>query len=77
VLEVVPGLFHRCQSRSCSRLVDSQLEGQLLLQQQSLPRFLYITVHIHQCLSDVMNMQLHSRNILSCILNTNFLHGTH
>jgi hypothetical protein len=73
----VLGLIHKCQSRSYSWLVDSQLEGQLLLQLQSLPRFLYMTVHVHECLCDAMNMQLHNRNILSCILNTTFLHGTH
>jgi hypothetical protein len=77
VLQVVPGLFHKCQSRSCSQPVDSHLAGQHLLQLQSLPRFLYITVHIHERLCHVMNMQLHDRNILSCILNTTFLHGTH
>jgi hypothetical protein len=71
------GLLHKCRSRSYSQLVDSQLEGQLLLQLQSLPRFLYMTVHVHECLCDAMNMQLHNRNILSCILNTTFLHGTH
>jgi hypothetical protein len=63
--------------RSYYRLEDSQLEGQLLLQPQFLPRFLYMTVHVHQCLCDVMNMQLHNRYILTCILNTTFLHGTH
>jgi hypothetical protein len=77
VLQEVPSLLHKCQSRSCSRLVDSQLAGQLLLQLQSLPRSLYITVLVHECLCDAMNMQLHNRNIPSCILNTTFLHGTY
>jgi hypothetical protein len=77
LLQEVPGLLHKCRSRNYSRLVDSQLEGQLLLQLQSLPRFLYMTVHVHECLCDAMNMQLHNRNILNCILNTTFLHGTH
>jgi hypothetical protein len=76
VLLEVPGLLHRCRSRSYSRLEGTQLEGQLI-QPQFLPRFLYMTVHVHECSCDVMNMQLHNRNILSCILNTNFLHGTH
>jgi hypothetical protein len=77
VLREVLDLFQRCRSRSYSRLVDFQLAGQLFLQLQSLPRFLYMTVHVHECICDAMNMQLHNRNILSCILNTTFLHGTH
>jgi hypothetical protein len=76
VLQDVPGLFHRCRSRSYFQLVDSQLEVQLL-QLQSLPRFLFITVDIHECICDAMNMQFHNRNILSCILNTTFLHGAY
>jgi hypothetical protein len=56
VLQEVPGLSNRWRSRSYFQLVDSQLAGQLLLQLQSLPRFLYITVHIHECLCDAMNM---------------------
>jgi hypothetical protein len=75
VLQEVQGPLQRCRSRSYSRLEDSQLEGQLL-QSQFLPCFLYMTVHVHECLCDVMNMQLHNRDILSCILNTTFLHGT-
>jgi hypothetical protein len=77
VLQEVPGLLHKCRSRSYSRLVDSQLEVQLLLQLQSLPRFLYRLVHIHECSCDATNMQLNNRNILSFILNTTFLHGEH
>jgi hypothetical protein len=56
VLQEVQGPPHRCLSRSYSRLEDSQVEGQLLLQSQFLPRFLYMTVHVHECLCDVMNM---------------------
>jgi hypothetical protein len=65
VLQEVSGLLHKCQSRSYSWLVGSQLGGQLHLQQQSLPCSLYMTVHVYECLCDAMNMQLYSRNILS------------
>jgi hypothetical protein len=76
VLQEVLGLSHRCQNRSCSQPRDSQLAGQLLLRLQLL-RFLYITIHIHECLCDAMNMQVYTGNIPSCILNTTFLHGIH
>jgi hypothetical protein len=70
MLQEVLGLSHKCQNRSCSQPGDSQLAGQLLC-------FLYITIHIHECLCDTMNIQVYNRNIPSCILNTTFLHGTH
>jgi hypothetical protein len=57
VLQEVLGLSHRCQNRSCSQQVDFQLAGQLLLRLPLL-HFLYITIHIHECLCDAMNMQL-------------------
>jgi hypothetical protein len=68
------GSVPRCQNRSCSQQMNSQLAGQLLLRLQLL-RFLYITILIHECLCDAMNMS-YNRNTLSCILNTTFLHGT-
>jgi hypothetical protein len=46
VLHEVLGLSHRCQSRSCFQLGDSQLAGQILLRLQLLS-FQYITMHIH------------------------------
>jgi hypothetical protein len=76
VLQEVQGPLRRCRSRSYSRLEDSKLGKQLLLQPQFLPRVLCMTIHVHECLCDVMIMQLHNRNILGCILNTTFLHGT-
>jgi hypothetical protein len=77
VLQEVLGLSQRCQNRSCSQPGDSQLAGQLLLRLQLLLRFLYITIRIHEFLCDAMNMQVCNRNILGCILNTTFLHGTY
>jgi hypothetical protein len=77
VLQEVLGLSHRCQNRSYSQPGDSQLAGQLLLRLQLLLCFLYITIHIHECLCDAMNMQVYNINTPSCILNTTFLHGTH
>jgi hypothetical protein len=38
--------------------VEFQLAGQLLLRLPLLLRFLYITIHIHECLCDAMNMPL-------------------
>jgi hypothetical protein len=76
VLQEVQGPLRRCRSKSCSWLEDFQVGRQLLLLSQFLPRVLYMTIHVHECLCDVMNIQLHNRNILSCILNTTFFHGT-
>jgi hypothetical protein len=76
VLQEVLGLSHICQNRSCSQPGDSQLARQLLLRLQLL-HFLYITIHIHECLCDAMNMQVYNRNTLRFILNTTFLHGAH
>jgi hypothetical protein len=39
------------------RQVEFQLVGQFL-PRQSLLRFLYMTIHIHECSCDAMNMQL-------------------
>jgi hypothetical protein len=61
----------RCRSKSCSPLEDSQYGRQLLPLLWFLPRVLYMIIHVHECLCYAMN-----RNIVSCILNTTFLHGT-
>jgi hypothetical protein len=65
----------RCRSKSCSPLEDSQFGRKLLPLLWILPRVLYMIIHVHECLCYVMNMQLHNRNIVSCVLNTTFLHG--
>jgi hypothetical protein len=76
VLQEVQVPLHRCRSKSCSPLEDFQPRRQPLLLPQFLPRVLYMIIHVHECLCDVMNMLLHNRNVLSYILDTTFLHGT-
>jgi hypothetical protein len=67
-------LYRRCRNKSCSPLEDSQSAGQLPLL-RILPLVLYMKIHVHECLCYVMNMQSYNRNIVSCVLNTTFLHG--
>jgi hypothetical protein len=56
---VIRDLFHRYQNKNNFRQVESQLVVQsLLLRHLLLLRFLYITIHIHECSCGAMNMQL-------------------
>jgi hypothetical protein len=76
VLQEVQVPHRRCQSKSCSPLEDFHYGRQPLLLLRFLPRVLYMIIHVHECLCYVMNMQLHNLIIISCNLNTTFLHGT-
>jgi hypothetical protein len=41
---------HRCRSKSCSPLEDSQSGRQLLPLLRILPRVLYMIIHVQECL---------------------------